>query len=83
MANTAICYNVVVFDVRDPELTHVYVRVDPAPGDPMDCDPNIFGWHFKTYPASLPTAYIHEHLLFRTQEHDPVMWPKQYPKDVL
>lgn len=83
MANTNINYNVIVFDVSEEGLTHVYVRIDPAPGDPMDCDMHVFGWHHKAYPASIPTSYIHEYLLFRSPEHDPVMWPNKGPTDVL
>lgn len=83
VANTLVNYNVIVFDVSDPDTTYVYVRIDPVPGDPCDCHPSVFGWHCKSYPSYIPTSTIHEQMLFRTPEHDPLMWPNCGPADVL
>lgn len=83
VANTLVNYNVIVFDVSDPDTTHVYVRIDPVPGDPCDCDPHVFGWHHRAYPSYIPTAQLHDQVLFRTPEHDPLMWPNCGPADVL
>lgn len=82
MADTRIDYNIIIYDVRDPEITWVYVRVDPSPGDPMDCDHNIYGWHAKAFPARIPTAQIGLNLGLN-HEYNPLAWPKQYPEGVL
>jgi hypothetical protein len=83
VADTLVDYNLIVFDVRDPDLTYVYVRIDPHPGDPMDCHPSVYGWHFKAYSSRHPTAHLLSNVLFHSTEDDPLMWPAGAPKDLL
>lgn len=78
MANTLVDYNILAFDVRDPDTTICYCRIDPHPGDPQDCDRNIYGWHAKTYPSRLSSQEI-LNLFCSTAEHDPMLWPKMAP----
>lgn len=82
MADTKVDFNVIIFDVQDPELTYCYVRIDPTPGDPMDCDHDIYGWHGKAFPARIPTAYILSNMALNS-DYDPLLWPKMIPPILL
>lgn len=66
-------YDELRFDVRDPEVTHVYVFIR-AEGD---CPFMVHGWHHKAFPATTTTMDIHA-LLWKYGD-DPVLWERVDP----
>lgn len=75
MGKCSLSYNEIRFDVRDPELTHVWVVIT-AKGD---CPIGAQGWHHKVFPASKPTLKIHEEMFNGTD--NPVLWSLEAPRD--
>ena len=74
MADGKYTYDIIVFDVRDPDLTHAYCFVK---GD-YECPHTITGWHYKAFPARMNTLEIHQAMF--TDSKDPiVMWPLKAP----
>ena len=63
--------DIVSFDTRDEELTHVYAFLRPIWGD---CPDGVQGWHYKAFPARLSAVEIY-------QKHfgDVVLWPLKAP----
>lgn len=60
------------FDLRDEQITHVYV-LSRAGGDaPI----GVQGWHYKAFPARIPMVEI------LTPEYigDYIMWPLKAPE---
>jgi hypothetical protein len=61
------------FDVRDPDITHVYAFLRPIAGD---CPDLVLGWHYKAFPARIPGAEIYmKHIA------DCVLWPLKAPEE--
>lgn len=73
-------YNVIEIrlNVADAERTDVYVRLEAD----QNCPHMVHGWHYKAYPARLTTLEVHA-LLGSTDDHNPVMWERKAPPDVL
>lgn len=74
MANSGYNIDELRMDVRDPNVTHVYVYLT-ATGDSPHF---VQGWHHKTYPANLNTLEVHK-LLWSSSEHDPLLWERLAP----
>lgn len=75
MANTLIAYQEIRIDVRDPELTQVYVFIENLSNDGMM---GVQGWHHKTYPASMSSLAILQS--WSDGKEDPLFWPLNAPK---
>lgn len=73
MGDCRTFYDEVRFDVRNPDVTHVYVFIRGE----GDCPYFVQGWHHKEFPASLPTLEIHA-LIFQFGD-DPVLWERAEP----
>lgn len=73
MGKCAVYIDELRFDVRDPELTKVYVFIRTE----GDCPHMIAGWHFKAFSASQTTEDIFK-LMWNGNE-DPMLWPLQSP----
>lgn len=69
MGKCAVLYQLIFFDVRDPEVTEAYVFVE-AQGD---CPIHLQGWHHKSFPARVKTIDILQ------QVQDCVLWPLEAP----
>ncbi len=74
MANTKIAYQELRIDVRDPELTHVYVMIDNLSNDGL---PGVQGWHHKVFPASMSMVDIVQ--AWADGKENPLMWPQNAP----
>lgn len=75
MANTVIAYQELRIDVRDPELTHVYMLIDNLSNDGML---GVQGWHYKAFPASMSILDILND--WAKGGEDPLLWPLKAPK---
>lgn len=75
MANTEIAYQEIRIDVRDPELTQVYVMIDNLSNDGMI---GVQGWHHKTFPARMSVLDIIQ--AWSDGKEDPLMWPQKAPE---
>ncbi len=73
MANTQISYDEIRIDVRDPELTHVYVAVTNQSNDGFP----VGGWYHKVFPARMSVLDIIQ--AWANGDEDPIMWAKQAP----
>lgn len=73
MANTEIAYQEIRMDVRDPEITHVYVAVENISRDGFP----VGGWYYKAFPARMSVLAIMQ--AWANGEEDPVMWAKKAP----
>lgn len=60
------------FDVRDTDVTHVYVLIE---GLDDWCRP---GWHHKAFPANMPVLTIMQ--AWAVGDEDPRTWPLQAPE---
>lgn len=76
MANTLIAYQEVRMDVRDPEITHVYVYIENLSKDGML---GVEGWHYKAFPARMSMLDILQ--AWNAGTEDPLMWPLNAPKN--
>lgn len=74
MGHCAITYDEIRFDVRQPELTDVYVFVSGE----GDCPMQALGWHHKAFSGRHTTQDIHARL-FTSDEYDPAKWPRKPP----
>ena len=70
MANAGYFYEWVMFDTTDEQITHCYVSLR-ATGD---CPIGVQGWHYKAFPARIPTADI-----LTKEIHEAVLWPQKAP----
>ena len=75
MANSPISIDIIQFDVRNPDLTEVYVFLTDIEGDA----PYMHGWKHKSYPAKFSTLEIHG-MLFTADAHNPFLWYQGAPK---
>ena len=73
MANTRIAYQEVRIDVRDPELTQVYVFIENLSNDGVL---GVQGWHHKTFPARMSMIEI---LQAWADGDDPLLWSQKAP----
>ena len=73
MANTQIEYQELRIDVRDPEVTHVYVLIANLSRDGFP----IGGWYHKAFPARMSMLDIMQ--AWARGEENPIMWPQQVP----
>jgi hypothetical protein len=73
MGKASVLYQEIRFDVRDPDLTQVYVAIE-ARGD---CPVQVQGWHHKTFPSRIPTLEIMQKMF--GGDDDPVLWPLNAP----
>lgn len=62
-------------DVRDPNVTKVYVYISAD----MNCPHTIQGWHYKEYPAPMSSLDI-MNVFCTAQEHDPIYWDHKWPE---
>ena len=70
MANSEAIYREVRFVIED-ELTHCYVLIEARGDSPL----GVQGWHFKTFPASVPAIDI----LKGFDGASPILWPQKAP----
>lgn len=73
MANTGIAFQEVRFNLREPELTHVYVLIEIVSGEHMHM---VEGWRHKVFPASLN---IQDIMKAWADGDDPMMWDMGAP----
>jgi hypothetical protein len=73
MGKCSVSYDEIRIDVRDPEITKVWVYISME----GDCPHQIQGWHHRCFPARFNMVQIIEG--FGTKDGDPVMWPRQAP----
>ncbi len=74
MANTVIAYQELRIDVRDPELTQVYIFIENLSNDGML---GVQGWHHKTFPASMSMLDILN--AWASGKENPLMWSLKAP----
>jgi len=74
MADTKISYDEIRIDVRDPEITKVYVFVTNISEDGFP----VGGWYHKTFPARMSMLDIIQ--AWATGKEEPIMWAKQAPE---
>ncbi len=74
MADGKFTYDELRFDVRDPDITHVYVAVTAD----HNCPISVQGWHYKAFPARLNTLEVHE-MMFADDDDPIIMWPLKAP----
>lgn len=77
MANTQIEYQEIRMDVRDPEVTHVYVLIANLSRDGFP----IGGWHYKAFPARMSLLDIMQ--AWDRGDENPIVWPRQAPPATL
>lgn len=75
MANTKIAYQEIRFDVRDEQITHVYILVENLSRDGFP----IGGWYYKAFPARMSTLDIMQS--WADGKEDPIMWAKKAPSN--
>ena len=73
MANTGIAFQEVRINVRDPDLTHVYVLIEVVSGEYMAM---VEGWRHKVFPARMN---IQEIMQAWADGDDPLMWDMGAP----
>lgn len=73
MANAAVYYDEVRFNVRKEDETEVFIFCRFEGDSPLRT-----GWRKKSYPASLSTVEIHN-MLFKTSEDSPLYWEEGGP----
>jgi hypothetical protein len=76
MANCKYSFDEIRFDVRDPQITHVWVFLSTQDPTGLDCPHMVQGWHHHTFPARIPTID-----LLKKEVPDAVMWPLEAPPD--
>ena len=77
MADTIIAYDEIRFDVRDEQLTHVYVFIKNVSNDGML---GVQGWHHKVFPARMSTLDIMKAWNEAGPDwEDPLLWPLNAP----
>ena len=69
-----IAYQEIRVNVRDPEQTHCYVLIDDLNNTGT---PNIQGWHYKAFPATMSLLKILE--LWEEGMETPLAWPMSCP----
>lgn len=74
MANTGIAYQEVRINVRDPQLTHVYVFVEIVSGEYMHM---VEGWRHKVFPAAMSMQDILK--AWAEGKEDPLLWDMGAP----
>lgn len=72
MADTLVAFQEIRIDVRDPELTQVYVFIENTSNDGCNW---IEGWHHKTFPARMTSVEI----LGSWEEDSPLLWAMKAP----
>lgn len=73
MSDCHVYYDELRFDVRDPEMTEVYVFIRTE----GDCPHMLMGWHYKAFPASQTTQDIFAAMW--DGKENPMMWPLKAP----
>jgi hypothetical protein len=73
MANTVISYDEIRFDVRDEQITNVYVAVRNVSQDGFP----VGGWYHKAFPARMSMIEILQ--AWADGKEDPVMWSHGAP----
>lgn len=77
MADTVIHYQQIRMDVRDPQVTHVYVLVENMSRDGFP----VGGWYTKSFPARMSTLEIMQ--AWADGKEEPIMWARGRPPDDL
>ena len=72
MANATATIQEIRFDVRDEQMTHVYVLVRAGGDAPI----GVQGWHYKAFPARITAVQI---LVEHFRDH--LLWPLKAPDD--
>lgn len=69
--NCYLNHNIVVFDVRDPDVTvaHCFIETEG------DCPFMVQGWHRKEFPSSMNTGEILQDM-FSKGGVDISLWPQ-------
>ena len=70
MADSGYLYEWLFVDTRDEQVTHVYVALRATGDSPL----GVQGWHYKAFPARVPTIDI-----LKNHISEAVMWPQQAP----
>jgi len=70
MADSGYFYEWVMFDTRDLDITHCYVALQATGDSPI----GVQGWHYKAFPARIPTVEIMQNHI-----QNAVMWPQKAP----
>lgn len=70
MANSGYFYEWLMVDTSDPDITHVYVSLRATGDSPI----GVQGWHYKAFPARIPTVEI-----LQKEISQAVLWPQQAP----
>ena len=73
MANTIVEYHEIRFDVRNPELTHMYVFIKALNDSPI----GVEGWHHKVFPASMSILDIMQS--WNDGNEEPLIWSLEAP----
>ena len=70
MADSGYFYEWLMFDTTDEQVTHVYVSLRATGDSPI----GVQGWHYKAFPARIPTIDI-----LKNEIGNAVMWPQHAP----
>lgn len=70
MANSGYLHEWLMFDTRDEQVTHVYIALRATGDSPI----GVQGWHYKAFPARVPTTEI-----LSNHIHEAVLWPQKAP----
>ena len=73
MANTKIAYQEIRIDVRDEQITHVYVLVENINQDGFP----VGGWYHKAFPARMSSLEILQ--AWADGKEQPIMWAHGAP----
>lgn len=74
MANTGVAYQEIRIDVRDPNLTHVYIFVEIVSGEHMH---GVEGWKHKVFPATMSMLAIMQ--AWAEGKENPLLWDSGAP----
>lgn len=77
MAEAGVFYDEIRIDVRDPDATHVYVYCRIV----GDFTQRLTGWHYKSFPPTVPSVKILRDHMFKGGETDPLMWEMKTPNE--
>jgi hypothetical protein len=77
MGNCTVFHDELRFDVRDPEVTHVYCFIRGE----GDCPFMVHGWHHKAFPKAFTTQELFN-MIWAGQE-SPITWEREAPVPML
>ena len=68
--DSSFSYQWLMVDTRDEQVTHVYVALEAHGDSPI----GVQGWHYKAFPARIPTIDI-----LKNEIAGAVLWPQAAP----